>query len=298
MPRSIWSHPATPLLLLITASVLLLAPLPQEGRVLDAVGDLHARCSRCWGGAPRSLISRAIRDVFKAGFVARMTALFWVLLRSQLRQARSVDDTAADVQRDSRHTVGCSCRSISGCRRLRLGTVAAFTAAGGFDGVLYDSMRQRRQLPVIASFEDRLEMTRWNPHDASLTRERDRATDGQWALRVDIEAEKYPGAALKWPAPDWSAYSKLVFDAACEEGRELELTVKVEDARHNNQPEDRFQRRVLLSASMTRFEIPLAEIAALPSGRPMDLSRVALLQFYARKPTAPRTFYVDNIRLE
>jgi hypothetical protein len=164
--------------------------------------------------------------------------------------------------------------------------------------VLYDVSRQNSQLPMLASFEDEIELTRWDPHDAQIGRVHDQATDGAWALQVDALDDDNPGAILRWPPSDWSRFKSFAFDASCEAGEKLRLTVKVQDVRHNNQPEDRFQRSFDLTPTMTTFTIPLSEVAEPRSGRTLDLGAISLVQFYTSKPGRPRTFHLDALRLQ
>ncbi len=305
---SLWNRPAWALLLIAVAVILLLIPLPQEGRVLDACGDmLHGPLFALLAVAlQRGIFARLIRFPWGSGVVAWLTtSLLGIaseIAQLQVGREGSVEDAAADML-GAAAGICWSCSTTASLiinrRALRTASLGLFAAAAWLPArVLYDTVRQQWQMPLIASFEDGLELTRWNPHESRLNREQAHATDGHLALRVDVEPGSYPGAVLRWPVSNWLGYTSLVFDAACEAGHDLELTVKVQDADHNNQPNDRFQRRLNLTEVMTRYEIPLEDIVPLPSGRKLDLARVDLLQFYIRRPSEPRTFYVDNIRLQ
>ncbi len=163
---------------------------------------------------------------------------------------------------------------------------------------LLDVVLQKRELPLLGSFETDRELTRWAGYESNLERTQLNATHGDWALQVDLEPGVYPGAALRWPAPDWSAYDCLSFDIALAAGEPLDVIVKVEDQAHDGQYEDRFHQVVHLLPGQQHVEIDLSDVAQAPATRTLDLRQVSLLQFFVVRPSAPRTFYIDNVRLQ
>lgn len=162
---------------------------------------------------------------------------------------------------------------------------------------LNDAVRQRGEFPRLASFESRGELTRWTANDCRLTRREEHATHGSWSLRLDLQMGVYPGAALRWPLADWSGFEELVFDAYVADDQILDLVVKIHDRQHNYELSDRFQRPVRLAPGANRVSIPLAEVAAAPADRVLDLRQIHMLQFYTVRPSGPRVLYLDHIRL-
>jgi hypothetical protein len=121
------------------------------------------------------------------------------------------------------------------------------------------------------------------------------------SLAVRIAAGHWPGIALIEPEPDWSAYDGLVLDLSNPADEALALVLRVHDRRHDNQPDDRFNARIVLAPGQrSRLEFPLAQIAAGPAARTLDLSAIAGVILYADQgpSAAGRTFYVTRIRLE
>lgn len=162
---------------------------------------------------------------------------------------------------------------------------------------LADSIWQVMQLPVISSFESRLELSRWTAQNSQLQRVREHATEGFWSLRVDLDTAPFPGIALPEVPPDWTAYDALALDVMLESPERLALIVKITDQAHNWDYDDRFHLQVNVSPGLNSIRIPLRDIEHLPNGRRMDLRRMRMLQLFAIKPKAPARFYLDHIRL-
>lgn len=160
--------------------------------------------------------------------------------------------------------------------------------------VIADEHAWRAAMPTLATFDDAGEVKRWFSNRARIERVDD-PTRGD-CLKVELFPGKYPsiGAA---PPRDWNGYQALSFRVFVEGGAPLDLTVKVCDAEHNDEFDDRFERVIQFPPGMTVSDIPLEEIASSPTGRRMDLSRVALLQFFAHNLKTPRTFLLDDVRL-
>lgn len=171
---------------------------------------------------------------------------------------------------------------------------------------LEERIRQWRAVPALASFERPRELRHWTINDGRATRTQRHATKGEWSMRLDLFPSRWPGASLR-PARDWSQYDELVFDvrlAAVEsDTTETEtpfvLIVKVADADHNHQTEDRFHESVRLTAGEWRtVRIRLSDVRTAPVTRLMDLSQIVQLQFFTIRPVTTRTIWLDNIRLE
>jgi hypothetical protein len=118
-----------------------------------------------------------------------------------------------------------------------------------------------------------------------------------WSLRVDLEADQYPGIVLAEVPPDWTAYEALALDVTLETPETLPLIVKITDHAHNWDFDDRFHVQVNLSSGRNSLRIPLADIEQLPNGRRMDLRRMRMLQLFTIRPQAPARLYLDHVRL-
>jgi hypothetical protein len=210
--------------------------------------------------------------------------------------------TRADLQADAAGAAagvlaGWSAGAPGRALRMALAGAAALAGCAWPTLRLVDVARQRRDPARLGRFEDALELDRWSFDRSRGGRSREHATEGRFALRVELRPGRYPGAGLTAPPPDWSAFARLSADVFLEGGTPLELRVKVEDESHNHQLSDRFQRVITLPPGASRIEIPLEDVAGGPHGRRLDLEHVAHLHFFAVDLRAPRVFFVDNVTL-
>lgn len=294
------------------AALMLLTPLPAWGRVAQAAGDaLHA---------PLFAVLAMIVWRFATGRLRRSTLttglLVWCgvsafglvteTLQMWVGRHPSWSDVFANVLGAAAGTLWASRHGISR-RPFRIavcttGAALIVLASRPPVAILVDVYRQHAEMPLVGSFESPMELSRWIATECRISRSRNRSTDGDWSLRLDLTTETYTGAALRWPLPDWTAYRSLYFDLYLNETDvaghpPLVLIVKLEDAHHNNNPDDRFHRTVRLSSGWNRVRIRLSDVVSLPNGRKFDLSRVAFLQFFTVRPSHPQTIYLDNIHL-
>ncbi len=193
--------------------------------------------------------------------------------------------------------------------RRRAAAVAVFllcTAAARAPLVFTDCIIQRTEKPLLASFERPLEMIRWQPHDGKISRVAEYASNGRFAIRMETAEKDYCGIAGRALWFDWSSYKTLAFDATVVEtlaakksakSGEVELIVSIQDADHDCRRDDRYERVFRLGPGTHRITIPLAEVAAAPKDRKMDLSRLGLLHFILIDPRHSGVLYLDNVRL-
>lgn len=292
----------------------LMMPLPMHGRLASALGDLvHAPAFAmvalgCYGVARRLGLGRL-----------HAAAVVWLLLtifgaatevaQDFVGRGESWQDGLNDaIGAAGGVLIGMGLEASSPARKTAAVLVAmliVFAAELNALATVWDCYQQRREMPMLASFENWLETDRWWTSEAVVQRVASHATAGRWALRVDLSPGHYPGVMLSEPPPDWSSYKALVFDLDVEPvvqednpAEPLELIVKLQDLNHNGEHDDRFHRIVRLTPGRHEIRIPLSEVAAAPRGRRMDLTRMGMLQFFAILPPERRTFYLDNVRLE
>lgn len=294
--------------LFLAALAVLLAPLPQLGRVSDALGDLlHVPLFALLAVLIRQRLPQfGVRNTPSTDIAVWLVISAFGLASEWLQQfvgrEASFGDAAADVLGSAAGLAWVSSlASESVPRRYRARLLAALLVAAACMlpvRELYDVARQRAQMPIVASFEDVLEVSRWSARDCKLVRDREHATSGDWSLRLELRDAARPGAILRWPPRNWSRYHSLVFDAACDGNDPLEVVVKIEDMARHGRRDDSLKSTVFLSPEMSRFTVPLNDDAGCSSGRRIDLRRVEQLQFYARRPGRQRTLYLDSVRLE
>lgn len=120
------------------------------------------------------------------------------------------------------------------------------------------------------------------------------------SLEVVLGPVTWPGLALEEPYPDWRGYQTLLVDLTNPQDQPLEFTLRIHDRHHNNQLDDRFNG-VLTVAPHSRqvVRIPLSDVQRAPTGRSMDMERIAGLILFRTSPGQEgQTVYVTRMVLE
>jgi hypothetical protein len=128
-----------------------------------------------------------------------------------------------------------------------------------------------------------------------------RQGDDPVSLRIRIVSGSFPRITLSEPQPDWRGYSRLMVDMTNPGPEPLSLTLRVNDRAHDNRRADRFRQAFTIAASERRvLSFPLAEIAASPAGRGMDMSRIARVILFGKNGSdlAGREYYLTRLWLE
>lgn len=190
-------------------------------------------------------------------------------------------------------------------RRMRRAGGCALAAAGlaalmPLSLALLDEALARRQFPVLAAFDSPLETGRWTG-SAKRSRVRLGPEGGGWVLRLELDQDPYAGAFLEHAPGNWKGYALLQLDFLNPDADPLDVTLRIHDQRHGTSPvqlaHDRFNRRFRLHPGWNRVRVSLAEVAAAPRDRSLDLGRVAALGFFATALLHPRMLYLAEIRL-
>jgi hypothetical protein len=192
---------------------------------------------------------------------------------------------------------------IVASRHIRIGVLAAggvvfLVAVAGPLAVLTDAAMQRIEMPRLASFEDRFELSRWEWSGCHVERSGEYATHGNWAMRVDLKPGRYPGVTLAHPVHDWSGFDELVIDVHLAGELPLDLIVKIKDRENNNSYYDRFHKTIRLLPGENRIRIALGEVARAPSERTMDLRQISSLSLFVVSLDSPGTLFLDNLCLQ
>jgi len=305
------------LLGLVAFSVgILLFPFPRFTPVDREISDLlHAPCFFvlafiCSAGCRHLLPRRPIAIGAVVWLLLSIVGLLSEWLQGFVTRFPSWNDVAANVTGTAAGVLWDQSRVVhrSTARHgLRAAAITLLFAASVDPSLaIYEHYEQWRAMPVLASFERRRELQHWTVNDSRISRTQSRFGDGTKSMRLDMYPARWPGAALK-PARDWSGYGELVFEtwlakteiAGSPTAEELDLIVKVADASHNGETQDRYHKTVRLSSGRKQtFRIRLEEIRTAPALREMDLTRIVQLQFFILRPQQTRTIWIDNIHLE
>jgi hypothetical protein len=190
-------------------------------------------------------------------------------------------------------------------RRLRVALAgAAILVLAAFMyplfAALHDEARARTQFPVLASFETRSELSRFNfgegmrPRIVSTTDDKGRAIS---AIQLNLPPGKYPGFELRYFPRDWRGMRALELMIVNPESTPTAIAVRIDDVGYRFHLYDRYNRSFPLSPGLNRIEIPLSDVAAAPRDRRFDLARVHSLLVFAVDLKQPRSIVIGPITL-
>ena len=156
------------------------------------------------------------------------------------------------------------------------------------------------EFPVLADFESPWETSRWGG-DAEITRDRGFAQNGRYSLKIELNTTTYSGVSLNYFPSDWKGFKDLQFDLFNPSDKALNVTCRIHDALHAENElryNDRFNRSYRLEPGWNAIRIPLADVAAAPRTRTMNLQAIRDFSIFAVRLSQPQTLYLDHVRLE
>jgi len=163
---------------------------------------------------------------------------------------------------------------------------------------LVDEQQARRAFPVLSNFENGAELSRWRGGgDRRLSVEQ--AISGDRSLRFTTGTSTYSGISLAYFPHNWSAYGELSLAIFAEQDG-LKITLRIHDRQHLQGPQrynDRFNRSFALEQGWNQISVPLAEVAAAPLGRQLNLQQIASLGLFVIRQQQDRVFYLDRVQL-
>jgi len=174
---------------------------------------------------------------------------------------------------------------------------------------------------LVTSFEQEDSLQLIAVSGGRVSREQEHATDGRYALRVDLDAnpDGWPNIQFrlgdgKLPA-DWSSYVGLMFDVHIAAGPIKSYVVRI-DADHDGQIAKaihllfptgeplhdfvlRFDRPKGAEAEALRLLTGIAGVALPPMQQANipDREKITVFQIYVSRPDEKCDLYIDNVRL-
>ena len=164
---------------------------------------------------------------------------------------------------------------------------------------LVDEAIARHQFPLLSGFETPFEIDRWQG-SAGLTVESLAPAFDVRLLKLSLTTDQYSGATLSYFDGDWTSGRTLLISLYNPDTSPLQITCRIHDLLHEDgdeEYEDRFNRSFLLVPGWNRIQIDLKDVQESPAGRSMDMSRIRGLGLFTVKLPAPRTLYIDEVRL-
>ena len=164
---------------------------------------------------------------------------------------------------------------------------------------LTDEAIARQQFPLLSGFETPFEANRWEG-DGKLSISTDPTSDDGDVLEFELPPGTFSGLHLKYFDGDWQGYKHLNLRLYNPIPEPLWISCRIHDLAHETGTQnyhDRFNRRFLLREGWNDLTIDLAEVAAAPKTRRMDMAHIANLSLFTVALKKPRTLYLDDVRL-
>lgn len=162
-------------------------------------------------------------------------------------------------------------------------------------------LHRNRMFPVINNFDSLLDTRFCSVRDAQLSVVPDPAgshvPSGNRMARITFAPADFSTFVMEEPYPDWQGYSELEFLAYSDLQMPVTLVVRIEDERHNNNYNDRFNAAFMINPGINAIHIPLTEIENAPEARRLDMTAIAAFMIFAVSPPKSFSLYFDDFRL-
>jgi hypothetical protein len=237
---------------------------------------------------------------------------------SELSQIfRSRDADIWDLVRDIIGALGflglhCSILRARTCNmartRFRRSVIAVLSVAVLIGSVLPVTMLavayKKRDVvfPVIMDSESRFENMFVTTQNSSLDAVRSpslfSAATGSHVGRLVLFPATYSGFRIDDPYPDWLGRDTLLIDFYSDEDMTIQLILRIDDRRHNQSYDDRFNYSFPVPPGQSSISVPLDRIRTAPARREMQMQDIAAIHIFAFQATDTVTLYLDNMRLK
>ncbi len=161
---------------------------------------------------------------------------------------------------------------------------------------------QKQQMPLLMDFEQPALFTqlRWsNPPAKKIQMAVPEWTENPSHIGVlELKGKGWANFGLENFPTDWRNYRHLCLDLFSPNTHAIPINIRIIDAEHNWEYEDRFNKNILLQPGFNPLKIPVADIEKGPKTRKLDLSRVKEILLFGKPREDQAKVYVDNIRLE
>ncbi len=174
---------------------------------------------------------------------------------------------------------------------LFLGTCSLFQISGHY-------IQRANAFPVILDFDEGWFNSFVSFKRAEMEVYSGKTDDNHRLFRIRFDAGRYPGVAIIEPVPDWSAYSNLRFKVVSGHDKNMDLSVRIHDRKHDNNYQDRFNQKLIIHPGLNEIIIPLARIEEGPLNRDLDLANIAGLIIFLSKVEKSQLLEISNIYLD
>ena len=163
-----------------------------------------------------------------------------------------------------------------------------------------DQSSMRDDFPVLADFENKNELARWELNDARILLQPSHVRHGGSALAVNFGMSEYPGIALHQMVSDWRNYRYLKLNVFNPQKSAARLSLKIYDHQHPHNDyayRDRFNANYDLKPGWNALEVALEDVRQAPKGRQMNMADIVDISLFLQDQTQPVLLYLDYLRL-
>lgn len=166
---------------------------------------------------------------------------------------------------------------------------------------LLDELNMHQQFPVLADFETKLEMSRWENNLTALKHSQEFVKTGSYSLKVSFLPGRYPNISLENFKNNWSGYKFLSYSIYNPSHETYTFEMKVYDQKNINRGRsynDRFNHKITITSGWNTFDIPLIDIVSAPKNRSMNIKKIKGFSLFTDHLKQPVTIYIDSIHLK
>lgn len=188
--------------------------------------------------------------------------------------------------------------SGAGLRRTLIGLLCCVLLAAIYPltSLSWHYVLRNNDFPVIMDPYAQWATTFVGTNRASITLSSENC--GTRQAELSLEPTAYPGIALLEPYPDWRIYRYLTFTLESRQPETFSMTLRINDAAHNDEYDDRYNQALTIAPGSNTYRIPLEEIIHGPRNRKLDIGDICGLQLFSRDLTRPQQVCVSAMKLE
>jgi hypothetical protein len=176
--------------------------------------------------------------------------------------------------------------TLAACGLLCLAAVACIDELRPDTRVLYDFETDRD-----------LDRVLWTCHTV-FTRSTTHKSGGDYALRADLPAGRFPGITFLAVPRDWTGYESLHIWVYYEGEAPADAVLRVDDVDHGDDYGNRANVMVKIQPGVNRLTFPLEELKKNPIIRNLELNEILRLIFFFPFADSRNTIYVDDVVLK
>jgi hypothetical protein len=305
----------------ILLAVVVFAPVPGHRRWIGALHDAaHAPVFGCIAvfalAAMRGAVRIKVPGLAAQYLIALIVAVAFGVATELAQLATGRDASIGDARNDllgalafligfSAFDARLSSRRSVALRAIALVIAATLIAVPSAPVVRAAGKYWQREqrFPVLAQFDRDYDryfiMQQWSAFEPAQMPSPWARIPQESSLRIRFLPGPYPGMEFIEPSPDWSRYATLALDLTNPTTAELKLVLRVHDARHSYEFDDRFNRELRI-APETRavVRIALNDVRTAPRTRPMDLRHVAGIILFRSGESDAAEMYFSKLWLE